>query len=194
MSLIQWLTDYIYTPMVYFLRSWKLFGVVCALMVTFLVSGIWHGATLTCVVWGLSQGVLLSVESLSLKRRSLLENKYSLTKKWWYSFGCMVIVYLIFSFSEIYGMSQNFSDANLIVRKIILERGELFWDTSTMRYAIVCLLLLFVKDFSDEFLDGRYSLFNNSHIVVRWGSYLGLIVLILLFGVLDGGAFIYFQF
>ena len=194
MSLIQWLTDYIYTPMSYSLRSWKSWGVVGALMVTFLVSGIWHGATMTCIVWGLMQGVLLSIESLMLKKRTAFENKYSLTKKWWYILGCMVFVYLIFAFSEIYGMSSNFADANLIVKKIFTERGNGMTHSIGMfdlLLILTSLLILSIKDIKEE-----YKPFNTIVIGTKtaFAFYLFLGMWILLFGLFEGGNFLYFQF
>ena len=46
-SLIKWLTDYIYTPLAFSFRSYGIWGIVMTLMITFILSGIWHGAT-----WG----------------------------------------------------------------------------------------------------------------------------------------------
>jgi len=62
-SLIKWLTDYIFTPLSFTLRSWKIWGVITALMLTFFISGIWHGASFCFVFWGLMQGALLSFEA-----------------------------------------------------------------------------------------------------------------------------------
>jgi alginate O-acetyltransferase complex protein AlgI len=62
-SLSSWLRDYIYFPLA---RAWggKL-GAVSAVMVTFLVSGLWHGAAWSFVVWGALHGGLLVVEHWS---------------------------------------------------------------------------------------------------------------------------------
>lgn len=193
MSLIQWLTDYIYTPMSYTLRSWKSWGVVGALMVTFLVSGIWHGAAMTVVAWGLMQGAFLSIESLMLKKRTAFENKHSLTKKWWYVLGCMICVYLIFAFTEIYGMSSNFADANLIVKKIFTERGTIFSDLPTLALGFASLMILFIKDLRDEY-NLRIHLSDSKHFIVRYLTFIALVAYIMLLGVLNGGQFIYFQF
>ena len=55
-TLGDWLKDYIFTPMVR--HRWHYFW---AFVVTFLVCGIWHGAYVSFVLWGLSQGVGLGV-------------------------------------------------------------------------------------------------------------------------------------
>jgi D-alanyl-lipoteichoic acid acyltransferase DltB (MBOAT superfamily) len=50
-SLITWITDYVYTPLSFTFRKLGLTGVVLALLIAFLISGIWHGAALTFVAW-----------------------------------------------------------------------------------------------------------------------------------------------
>ena len=194
MSLINWLTDYIYTPLSFALRKWKVWGIVCALMLTFLISGIWHGAAVTFIVWGLVQGVYLSFEALFQKRRTTMESKHNLTKRWWYILICCVVVFLLFAFSQIFGRCATLSDAWMVVGKIFGEKGKLFVDLQTFFYAFSMLLFLFFKDLRDEFFPNRFKCFESKNIVVRFGSYIMVLLFILLFGVLDSGQFIYFQF
>lgn len=194
MSLIKWLTDYIYTPISYALRSKKMWGIVIALLVTFLVSGIWHGAALTVICWGLMQGILLSIESVFQNKRNNFEEKFKLKKNGLYIFVCCVVVYLIFAFTEIYGMSSSFSDANLIVKKIFTEHGTLFIDTTTLGYGFFAVLILFFKDLRDEFFPNKLRCFESPSVVVRFISYLIVLFLVVNMGVLDAGQFIYFQF
>ena len=194
MSLIQWLTDYIYTPMSYVLRSWKTWGVVASLMVTFFVSGVWHGAYMTCVAWGVLQGILLSIEVFMLNARTKIEKKYSLTSKWWYVLLCCLLVYLIFAFSEIYGMSTSFSDANIIVGKIFTNPGIPYIDSKNLLIGGLMVFILFYKDFADEFLSVKYRLLDSSNKYFRYFSYYFVTMIVLLFAVFDGGQFLYFQF
>ncbi|MEI7751816.1 MAG: MBOAT family O-acyltransferase, partial [Candidatus Omnitrophota bacterium] len=50
-SLSTWLRDYLYTPIVFSGRRWGAKGAAFALMVTFMLCGLWHGAALTFIVW-----------------------------------------------------------------------------------------------------------------------------------------------
>lgn len=194
MSLINWLTDYIYTPLSFALRKWKVWGIVCALMLTFLISGIWHGAAFTFIVWGVVQGIYLSFEALLQKRRSSMEAKHKLNKKWWYILLCCVVVYLLFAFSQIFGRCTTLSDAWLVIGKIFGERGGVFVDVSTLLYALFFIAILLVKDFCDEYYAKKVTVFENKHIAIRFLGYLITMMFILYAGVLDGGSFIYFQF
>jgi alginate O-acetyltransferase complex protein AlgI len=58
MSLTSWLTDYVYVPLGGSRRGLPV--AIGATVVTFLVSGIWHGAAWHFVVWGLYMGVLVA--------------------------------------------------------------------------------------------------------------------------------------
>jgi len=194
MSLINWLTDYIYTPLSFALRSLKIWGIVCALMLTFLISGIWHGAAFTFIVWGVVQGVYLSIEALLQKKRSTLETKHNLSHKWWYVLICCVVVYLLFAFSQIFGRCSSLHDAWLVISKIIGERGDCFYDIRSLSYGFIMMFLLFSKDSIDEFFPDSFKLMNNRNIIVRFVTYLFLIFIIISFGVLDNSQFIYFKF
>jgi len=59
MSLTNWLIDYIYIPLGGSrVRSGRVYANV---LVTMLVSGIWHGAGVNFIVWGLTHGIMLAV-------------------------------------------------------------------------------------------------------------------------------------
>lgn len=194
MSLINWLTDYIYTPLSFALRKWKLGGIYIALMLTFFISGVWHGAAVSFIVWGLIQGFFLCVEATFQTRRTEFENKYKLQSRWWYILICCVVVYLLFSFSQIFGRCPSLSDAGMVIGKIFSSRGSLFVDSSTLGFGLSMLALLFLKDLRDEFFPNKFLLFNSKSIVVRFASYIVVLFLIISVGVLDSGQFIYFQF
>jgi alginate O-acetyltransferase complex protein AlgI len=57
-SLTTWLNDYLFTPVSLALRNLRKKGIALAIVITFLVSGFWHGAKWTFVIWGLVNGLL----------------------------------------------------------------------------------------------------------------------------------------
>jgi D-alanyl-lipoteichoic acid acyltransferase DltB (MBOAT superfamily) len=193
MSLIQWLTDYIYTPLSFNLRRWKIWGIVSALMLTFLISGIWHGAALTFIIWGLLQGVYLSVEALTQKSRTQVEQKYNLSKKPLYILISSLLVFALFAFSQIFGKAASVGDAFKVIGKIFTQQGVLFTE-SILIYGLLSLIVLLVKDFMDEFFPTKFKMFGNKSIFIRYGSYTFMIFWIILTGFWGSGQFIYFQF
>jgi alginate O-acetyltransferase complex protein AlgI len=61
-SLSTWFQDYLFMPLAIQFRNLRKWGVAIAIFLTFLVSGIWHGANWTFVVWGAFHGLLLAGE------------------------------------------------------------------------------------------------------------------------------------
>ena len=61
-SLSTWFQDYLFMPLAIQLRGLRKWGVAIAVFLTFVVSGIWHGANWTFVVWGAYHGLLLAGE------------------------------------------------------------------------------------------------------------------------------------
>lgn len=194
-SLITWLTDYVYTPLSFSFRKYKVWGTVIALMITFFISGIWHGAALTFVVWGILQGIYLSFEALTNKQKTIIEKKYNLSKNTWYVFLGILVTFILFSASQIFGRATSLNDALMVYSKIFSTSGSLFIGSpSTLIYSLFGLLILLFKDFADEYIPKRFLFFENKNKFIRVLSYSSVVILILLIGVFDGGQFIYFQF
>lgn len=193
-SLIKWLTDYVYTPLSFFFRSYRAWGIVMALMVTFLISGIWHGASMTFVFWGGIQGLYLSIEALSNNKRLLLEKKYNLQSNRFYILICIVVTFCLFAISQVFGKVQSVEEAFYVFQKVLTDRGPLYLDLTTLSYSLFGLSLLMMKDFFDEYYQTKLLFFENKSIFIRFTSYIIILLIILYIGVLNGGQFIYFQY
>jgi D-alanyl-lipoteichoic acid acyltransferase DltB (MBOAT superfamily) len=194
-SLISWLTDYIYTPLSFAFRKYKVWGIVIALMITFFISGIWHGAALTFVVWGLMQGIFLSIEALTNKKRVIFENKHNLNNKRWYIFGGICLTFALFSASQIFGRANNIIDALTIYKKIFSVSGPLFiGDSDQLLLGVLSIIFLFAIEFKQEFISKSPLPFNCRNWFLDQLAYVFLLILILCVGVFDGSQFIYFQF
>ena len=196
-SLISWLTDYIYTPLSFQLRKYLNLGIVISLMLTFLISGIWHGAAMTFIVWGLLQGTFLSIEAVTNKQRRSFLKKYDLARKGWFIFISCVFTYLLFAFSELFCGPMNSIDQTLFVIKKIFTslKGPVYYGNPSMLvFSLFGILFLFFAEWKMEYHKNSMILLNNRNWLVRNLSYALMIIIILLIGVLDGGQFIYFQF
>jgi alginate O-acetyltransferase complex protein AlgI len=195
-SLITWLTDYVYTPLSFNLRKYGIWGIVLALNLTFIISGIWHGAAVCFIVWGAIQGIALSIETLTRKKRDKFEKQFRLKSKWWYTLIGCTVTYLVFAFSLIFGGDTvSISEAGQIVLKIFTAPLQLpYKDGDTMLYGFIAFGILFMKDFMEEYYPGRIRLFNNSNSTIRWLSYYCVLFLIFYLGIFSGEQFVYFQF
>jgi len=68
-SLSSWFNDYVFTPLVIGKRDWNKGAVVYALLVTFFLCGLWHGAGWNFALYGLMHGIVLVLEFLTKKTR-----------------------------------------------------------------------------------------------------------------------------
>ena len=61
-SLIEWLTQNFFYPLTFELRKHPRYGVILGIMLTFILSGLWHGIYAGFLIWGLLNGIYLSFE------------------------------------------------------------------------------------------------------------------------------------
>ena len=185
-SLSSWFKDYLYIPL-----GGSRVGKgrhIANLMVTFVVSGLWHGANWTFLVWGVVHGVYQSVAVFwhRLFGNGVGKNRVSRLLG-------IVVCFLLVDFAWIFFRANTMSDAVSIVSKIFTDFGKPYIDVSSLTVGCASLCLLAIKDFSDTFGCKIHAL-HSSHIIVRYASFIFLVCYILLFGSLSGGQFIYFQF
>jgi D-alanyl-lipoteichoic acid acyltransferase DltB (MBOAT superfamily) len=194
-SLITWLTDYVYTPLSFAFRKYKIWGIVTALLITFIISGIWHAPAWTYVAWGILQGIYLSIEALTVNKRAALRKRFNLNGKAGYVVISCLLTFLLFSASLVFARISSMHDALTVFSKIFSESGSLFIGApSILLFGLLGIIMLLTKDFTDEFAPSKLLLFENKHKPVRILAYSAVIVIILMIGVFDGGQFIYFQF
>lgn len=194
-SLISWLTDYIFTPLSFVFRKYKVWGIIIALIITFLISGIWHGASMTFIVWGLMQGTFLSIEALTNKRKSILEKRFELRSKSWYIISGMTFTFLLFAASLVFGRVNDISSAIAIYKAILFSSGHIFkGDFQHLIYALSAIIFLFIIEFIQEYKTKNVLPFAFKSWYLNQFAYACLIILILLIGVFDSSQFIYFQF
>lgn len=185
-SLTRWLTQHIYIPMGGNRCSkarnfWNIF-------VTFLVSGIWHGANWTFIVWGCMHGVLQILE------KALGWQKYE-RKNWSIKALRIVITFLLVNFAWVFFRMPNITDAWAMIGQMFTNAGKLNYSDFGMKAILMSTIGLFIlvfKDLRDEFFRNRLLFLDKK--VVRWVIYVVLFCIILNFGVLDGGQFIYVSF
>ena len=109
-SLTRWFTDYIYIPL-----GGNRKGTVrrCLnIMIVFLLSGLWHGANLTFVVWGGLHGLMLVIQSLIPKRRSEVGALKPLF---------VALTFTAVCFTWIFFRSATLSDAGEVIRSVFSD-------------------------------------------------------------------------
>ena len=185
-SLTNWFKNYVYFPLGgNRVRKGRW---VFNIMIVFLLSGLWHGAAYTFIIWGAIHGVAQVIEKIVYgKRIKELENKFTLANVF-----RTVLTFSIVSVAWIFFRLPNVSDVSTVLTKIFTGWGRLFMEP-TLLLAMGSLVILVIKDSCDQF-GVKFRLFNSTYSAIRYLSVALLISYILLLGVLEGGQFIYFQF
>ena len=73
-SLSRWLQDYLFKPLQFQFRSMRVFGNMLALLITFFICGLWHGAGWNFIIWGTLHGFMMSFALIIQKPKLRLYN------------------------------------------------------------------------------------------------------------------------
>ncbi|MEA5051671.1 MAG: MBOAT family O-acyltransferase, partial [Oscillospiraceae bacterium] len=134
LSLTTWLTDYIFTPLVWSRWYDRLFhkkdweqrapSFWADILIVFAVSGLWHGAGLTFLVWGLVNGAARALEDAAQRRRKQAGRK----KKKYPEFGLVnalkrVWVFVFWALSLVFFRSATLADALYIFKNMPTADG-----------------------------------------------------------------------
>lgn len=139
-SLSSWFRDYVFTPLQFQARRWGAYGLATALIFTFMLVGIWHGAGVQFAVFGLIHGALVAFSTLTFTRRD----------KYWRSIGIpptllmigrAVSTFLIVSLTFILFRAGSMSDAVWIYKTIFSGAAGSRTVHTTMPSVVIALLI-----------------------------------------------------
>lgn len=197
-SLSTWFRDYVYIPLggnrTRKIKAYR------NIVITFLVSGLWHGANWTFVAWGGIHGIYLLIEKaigIKAKKQSkgILKSLIGITR----TFVLVCIAWIFFR-------ANTFSDAIYIISHLIFDPRELMnmhqiksellnigldklqWMISFTSIGIMILVQYF------EEKESIIERLKRRPVVVRWGLYYALIMAIIFLAITNNQEFIYFQF
>ncbi len=202
-SLSSWLKDYIYIP----LGGNRVGKIRHALniMVTFLVSGLWHGASWNYVLWGGLHGIYQVIEGFlpwNSKNSTFQRNRN------YHSLLCIITVpctFLLVCLAWIFFRAATLQDAVYVLQNMFsgishfstyiqdcaLQMGFTFMH---LVYSCLPVILLFIYDLLSLKTD-VIEFVSRQRFFIRWPLYIFLLLIILLFS--DKGVtteFIYMQF
>ncbi len=197
-SLSSWFSDYVYI---------SLGGSRCAkwkwyrnLLIVFLLSGLWHGAAWTYVIWGALNGFYLVFALVTRSLREKLAHAVRLDRApALQKFVKVFVSFNLICFSWIFFRATSFTNAHFIIKKIFTDFGLNinFGSVGITRYqvALCCCVVAFLT--AVQLMQRTRTLSEDIEkrpLVVRWGLYYAGLILLILFGVFNTSSFIYFQF
>jgi D-alanyl-lipoteichoic acid acyltransferase DltB (MBOAT superfamily) len=208
-SLSTWFRDYLYislggnrvsVPRWYF----NLFFV-------FLVSGFWHGAAWTFIIWGALHGVYLVAAIILDKPKKAIKDTIGLSKLPKLDTAQQVLVtFALVAIAWVFFRANSVPDAIYILGKIpagvadgvkvalgqlsphvALANMPVYGIDLVLSFAVIAFLeVIHIIQTKQNMI---YAI-NNKPIYIRWGVYYAMILMIIFLGVYENRQFIYFQF
>ena len=185
-SLSTWLKDYVYIPLGGSRCSkgrnyWNIF-------VTFLVSGIWHGANWTFIFWGILHGLFQVIEKMLGWQKCTASSKLI-------RFSRILLTFVLVCIAWIFFRQPTIGDAFGVIERILTEHGALFKPSNKdVVFSLLSIGIVVCADLMREFQTKKFYRLVQAPIIVRWCMYYALLLLILLSGVFDSSQFIYVSF
>jgi D-alanyl-lipoteichoic acid acyltransferase DltB (MBOAT superfamily) len=185
-SLSSWFRDYVYIPLggsrVNTRAHWAF-----NILITFVLSGIWHGAGWNFIIWGMLHGLFYLSERLIRKPALSLNIKLAPALK-------MIFVFALVNFAWVFFRSESVSIAfSLIKNSFLIGESSLNFDRPMLfRNFLLIIFLLIV-----QLIERRQNIVDyvsSRPFVVRWAVYYLSILIMLFFGNFGINEFIYFRF
>ena len=208
-SLSSWFRDYLYFPLggnrvSKWRREYNLF-------IVFLISGIWHGASWTYVIWGAIHGFYLVFANQTEGFRNKIVDALGIKKlPTLYKIIQIITIFCLTSFAWIFFRAMKVNDAFYIIQSMFTGLGEQLHQLGNKAFIeknvflgqgatnfVMVIFALIVMEIVHLNQRGRSlrEVINHKPILVRWVLYYGIVLAILFLGMYDKPAqFIYFQF
>ena len=200
-SLSTWFRDYLYIPLGgnRCKKARHLFN----LFVVFLVSGLWHGAAWTFVIWGALHGLYQVVGNLTYKKRNELIARLGFSEK---SLGVVIfrriMTFILVGFAWLIFRAGSLSDALTLFARLFTAGSSFGESFAIMGLDAVKLLLIAVSVAILYFIDKMLTYDDendSSPAIVRRGAFIYFVLIIMLCWALllsndMISTFIYFQF
>jgi len=206
-SLSTWFRDYLYIPLGGNRKGTarKYFNT----MVTFIVSGLWHGASWHFVIWGGLHGFFQVFGSITKPLRDKIKRALKVnTECGSYRVFQSLITAVLVCFAWIFFRADSTTVAFQMIKSMfstynpwIFFDGSLFTlglDAHDFFVAIISILVLLYVDLAHERKQSFRAKILEQNIAFRWVFYYALIFVLIIFGYYgegyDASQFIYFQF
>ena len=202
-SLSTWFKDYLYIPLGGN-RKGKLRRYI-NLLITFLVSGLWHGANITFVVWGAVHGLCQIIGGVTKPIKDKVFGFRQGSRAYYLHCGVSVaLTFALVCFAWIFFRANSLADAAYAVSHLfkwgslslsyIFSELKLIFGTRAEFYRLIATLPLFIILSVIDRYKSLNSVFSKLRSPVRAIIYVMFVTYILLFARAEMQDFIYFQF
>ncbi|MFH0758089.1 MAG: MBOAT family O-acyltransferase [Bacteroidota bacterium] len=196
-SLSTWFRDYVYISMGgNRVVKWRYYY---NLFITFLVSGLWHGAEWTFVIWGALHGFYLVFAIWTARIRERGNRLLGISRSpHLYRVTQILVTYVLVYFAWIFFRANNTADAfSIIASTFKFGNGQLinlFHYKADLGIGLISIVFLLVVEYFEEYHGLYREYLLKLPRIWKWTILGTMIILILILGVWQGADFLYFQF
>jgi alginate O-acetyltransferase complex protein AlgI len=199
-SFSAWLLDYIFKPVQFLWRRGGVLGTSAALLLTFALSGLWHGFTICFLSWGVIHGLFLAASTWYRPKRRALLTSFGLADSRWLPVWQVFVTFNLVSFAWVFFRARSFGDALFIIRSMFVPTtqgiGSFLHANGAMGgrdlgLMVVCLAALSACAIWPRIAQAINRAFAGR---ARWLWYYATAMLILIFGWFGRPLFIYGRF
>lgn len=195
-SLSTWFRDYVYISLGgNRVVKWRWYY---NLFITFLVSGLWHGAAWTFVIWGALHGLYLVIAIVSRSSKDKIIKLLYLDKfPALMNFSKVILTFILVCFGWVFFRANSLNDALLILNNMFnFESGFTLAKYISIKVLLINFSFIFIMLFLHWWQKEKkfVEYYSDNPTYLRWGLYFFFIISILYFGGAGEQQFIYFQF
>jgi alginate O-acetyltransferase complex protein AlgI len=197
-SLSTWFRDYLYIPLGG--NRVRLPRYLVNLLITFVASGLWHGANWTFIVWGGLHGVYLIASKLTSRFRSAVAEATGITRfKRLHALIQMSITFVLVTIAWVFFRASSIGSAFYVLKHLIPRggfSGSVLIAAGIPRantpFIMLFVVVMFVVEWFMAHLSRTPALWRSR--ATRFAAYYAVAYSIIFFGVFGHTDFIYFQF
>ncbi len=184
-SLSTWFNDYIFNPTVTHLRDWNKKAIVTGIMLTFFLSGFWHGAGWKFIIFGLVYGISISFEFYTKKFR---KKAFKIFPQWLNESISQLLTFAFVTWAFIIFRAPTFQDSIKYTRGMT---HRLFEQPHFRSFLFIYILPFIAIDWF--FRKDERNLQFPKNKILRYATYIIMFFVIVYYSN-DNASFIYFQF
>lgn len=193
-SLTSWLTDYVFTPLSVYFRDYGKLGLILAVLITFTLIGIWHGANWTFIFFGFLNGCfyipLVIRGTLNKKKKSKPQSSIK-------TFANMAGMFLLLMFTFLIFRADSLAMAFDCYHRLLslsVFSGFAITEKVNITAALIAIIVMFWAEWKQRDKEHALQIESIQKRPVRRLIYYGLAFFILVFSATNITDFVYFKF
>lgn len=191
-SLTSWLTEYVFTPLSIQFRDYDKLGLIIAIVINFVICGMWHGANWTYILFGLFHGLFFIPSilngTMNKKKKIVKDSILSNLKQLFNTLSTLIPVMFTFVLFKSNTVSNAFGYYGKMFTKSLFSM-----PTALPFYIALMVIFFFAIEWFGKSNDYAIKRIFSYSIVLRSMFYFFLITAIFIFSAKEQ-QFIYFQF